>query len=320
LDSLLDKDWRGRGFDQEIDQLITLLQSDRHTASHAHSAQDWTERVRAVCVLQAAWRSYQTRQRVKSLNRAVSSLQRRYRARRRQQQQQQEAQHCEEELRYQVSLRRQRARREFHQRQRQLLHLLPPEQVRSYLAECERCAAVVIQKFWRGFRERRRYNTHTHTPQHTHTHIQQQAARTLQRAVRRFLKKRRALKAPPTPSLWIGQKGLTDSRRAELKRQVEEYIALHPVGVSLSCDPRRVPVMCPCHVTSGVSLSCDPRRVPVMCPCHVSLSCVSLSCDPRRVPVMCPCHVTLSCDPRRVPVMCPCHVTLGMSLSCVPVM
>ncbi|XP_030265055.1 IQ calmodulin-binding motif-containing protein 1 isoform X2 [Sparus aurata] len=224
LDSLLDKDWRGRGFDKDVDQLIAFIQSDKSTAGFSQAS---TEHVRAACVIQAAWRSYRTRRRVKSLNRAVSTLQRRYRARRRQQQQHREAQQWEEELKYQVCVRRQQARREFHQKQRRLLQLLPADQVQSYLQECERRAAVVIQSFWRGFRERRRYN---HTQRHTlrQAHTQQQAARTLQRAVRCFLQKRRAAKAPPITPFWIGQSGLTDSRRAELKRQVEEYVSLHP--------------------------------------------------------------------------------------------
>ncbi|XP_045906660.1 IQ calmodulin-binding motif-containing protein 1 [Micropterus dolomieu] len=224
LDSLLDKDWRGRGFDQDVDQLIALIHSDRGRRSHSQAC---TEHVRAACVIQAAWRSYQTRRRVKSLNRAVSRLQRRYRARRRQQQQQREAQRWEEELKFQVCVRRQQARREFHQKQRQLLQLLPPDQVQSYLQECERRAAVVIQSFWRGFRERRRYNS-THRHALRRTHAEQQAAKTLQRAVRRFLQKRRAAKAPRITPFWIGQSGLTDSRRVELKRQVEDYISLHP--------------------------------------------------------------------------------------------
>ncbi|XP_033471776.2 IQ calmodulin-binding motif-containing protein 1 [Epinephelus lanceolatus] len=218
LDSLLDKDWRGRGFDQDVDQLIALIQSDSRSRP-----QVCADRVRAACVIQAAWRSYQTRRRVKSLNRAVSTLQRRYRARRRQQQQQKEAQRWEEELKYQVCVRRQQARREFHQKQRRLLQLLPPDQVQCYLQECERRAAVLIQSSWRGFRERRRYNNDTQRD----THRRQQAARTLQRAVRHFLQKRQAAKAPPTTSFWIGQSGLTDSRRAELKRQVEEHVRLH---------------------------------------------------------------------------------------------
>ncbi|KAF3856986.1 hypothetical protein F7725_008845 [Dissostichus mawsoni] len=124
LDSLLDKDWRGRGFDQE-----------------------------------AAWRSFQTRRRLRSLNRAVS--------RRRQQRQHEEEQRGEEELRFQVCVRRQQARRKFHQKQRQLLQLLPPDQVQWYLQECERQAAV---------------------------------------------------------------EGLTDSRRVELQRQVDQQVSLLPVG------------------------------------------------------------------------------------------
>lgn len=222
LDSLLDKDWRGRGFDRDVDELISLVQSGEEMSRSEVS----TERVRAACIIQAAWRSFQTRRRVRSLNRAVAALQRRYRSRRRREQQQREVQRWEEELQYQVCVRRQQARRQFHLKQRRQLQLLPPEQVQAYLQECERRAAVVIQSFWRGFRERRRYTLQrTHTD--THTHSQQQAARILQTAVRRFLERRRSAKAPPPGSLWIGQEGLTDSRRAELKQQVEEYVALH---------------------------------------------------------------------------------------------
>lgn len=219
LDSLLDKDWRGRGFDRGIDQLIALIQSEKDVVSQTQGS---SEHVRAACVIQAAWRSYKTRRRVKSLNRAVSVLQRKYRARRREQEQQKEAQLWEEELKYQVCVRRQQARRRFHQKQRQLLQLLPANQVQSYLQECENRAAVVIQSFWRGFRERRHYSS-------TQRHMlrRERAVRMLQRGVRRFLQKRRAAKVPPLPPFWIGQKGLKDSRRAELKRQVDEYIATH---------------------------------------------------------------------------------------------
>uniref|UniRef100_A0A8C2YXU9 IQ motif containing B1 n=1 Tax=Cyclopterus lumpus TaxID=8103 RepID=A0A8C2YXU9_CYCLU len=218
LDSLLDKDWRGRGFDPEVDQLIALIQSDTRRFPQVSLS-----RVRAACLIQAAWKSYQTRRRVKSLNRAVSTLQRRYRSR---QQQQKEEQRWEEELKYQVCVRRQQARRKFHQKQRQLLQLLPPDQVQPYLQDCERRAAVVIQSFWRGFRERQRYNNNNNTLRHTHA--RQQAARTLQRAVHTLVFLRRAAMVPPTTSFWIGQNGLTDSRRAELKRQVEEHVSQHP--------------------------------------------------------------------------------------------
>uniref|UniRef100_A0A8C8JS12 IQ calmodulin-binding motif-containing protein 1 n=1 Tax=Oncorhynchus tshawytscha TaxID=74940 RepID=A0A8C8JS12_ONCTS len=185
----------------------------------------FVECVRAACVIQAAWRSYQTRRRVKNLPRAVRSLQRSFRERRRRRAQQAQAVCWEEELRLQLCVRRQRARREFHQKQLQLLQLLPPGQVQQYLGEVERQAAIQIQRVWRGHRERRNFQ------QRRNTHTQHRAAVVLQRTVLRFLKRRRAEKAPPSLSPWIGPRGLTDSRRAELKREVEEHIALHPSSV-----------------------------------------------------------------------------------------
>ncbi|XP_054882184.1 IQ calmodulin-binding motif-containing protein 1-like isoform X2 [Poeciliopsis prolifica] len=219
LDSLLEKDWRGRGLEQEVDQLIAVIRQEEAASRQSEVS---SERVRAACVIQAAWRSVLTRRRVKSLSRAVSALQRRYRARRRRLQQQEAAQQWEEQLRYQVCVRRQQARRRLHQKQRELLQLLPADQVRPYLEECERRAAVLIQSAWRGYRDRRRYGDALRAEAR-----RQRAARTLQRAGRRLLEKRPAAQAPPPTLLWIGQEGLTDSRRAELKQQVEEHIQTH---------------------------------------------------------------------------------------------
>uniref|UniRef100_A0A8C5DMH1 IQ motif containing B1 n=2 Tax=Gouania willdenowi TaxID=441366 RepID=A0A8C5DMH1_GOUWI len=218
LDSLLDKDWRGQGFDQDLDQLIGFIQSEPGVRS-----QSLDSRVQAACVIQAFWRSYQTRRRIKGLNKAVSSLQRRYRNVRLHRQQQEEAQRCEEELRYQECVRRQQERRQFHMKKRDLLQLLPPDQVQSYLQQCEIRAALIIQSCWRGVRARRQYSVALKEARRREV-----AARTLQRAVRRFLQKCQAVKVPPLPPLWIGQEGLTDSRRAELRQQVDEYIIKHP--------------------------------------------------------------------------------------------
>uniref|UniRef100_A0A3Q4I3Z9 IQ calmodulin-binding motif-containing protein 1-like n=1 Tax=Neolamprologus brichardi TaxID=32507 RepID=A0A3Q4I3Z9_NEOBR len=244
LDSLLHKDWRGRGFDRVIDQLIALIQSEKDGSS---------EHVRAACVIQAAWRSYKTRRRVKSLNRAVSVLQRKY--------------SYIFDLKavcvlftkacslccFQVCVRRQQARRRFHQKQRQLLQLLPADQVQSYLQECENRAAVVIQSFWRGFRERQHYSS-------TQRHMlrRERAVRMLQRGVRHFLQKRQAAKVPPLPPFWIGQKGLTDSRRAELKRQVDEYIATHQ---ECSCLHEEVQLLLLSVLQTGAQQRMEEQRV-----------------------------------------------------------
>uniref|UniRef100_A0AAV2L737 IQ motif containing B1 n=1 Tax=Knipowitschia caucasica TaxID=637954 RepID=A0AAV2L737_KNICA len=216
LDRLLDNDWRGQGFDQEVDQLINIVQSSE--------SMEQTERVRAACVIQAFWRSHRTRRRVKSLRKSVKTLQTKYRSHRQQQQKQQEAKLWEETLRYQVDLRRQQARRNFHLKQRQLLQLLPPEQVGCYLQQCELQAAELIQSQWRGFTQRRRFKRMRE--ERDAQRREERAAAVIQRAVRHFLSRRRSAKIPPS-LFWIGQRGLTDRRRAELKKQVHDYITLH---------------------------------------------------------------------------------------------
>ncbi|KAM6945732.1 IQ calmodulin-binding motif-containing protein 1 [Aplochiton taeniatus] len=183
------------------------------------------ERVCAACVIQAAWRAHRTRRRVRSLPRAVSTLQRSFRERRRRCEERAEAVRRQEEQRLQVCVRRQRARREFHQKQLELLHLLPPGQVQRYLAEVERQAALIIQRVWRGHRQRRAFCTSRHAL------TEHRATVVLQRAVLRFLGRRRTLKAPAPPSPWAGLGGLPDRRRAELQREVDEHLAAHPSSV-----------------------------------------------------------------------------------------
>ncbi|KAJ8388395.1 hypothetical protein AAFF_G00134210 [Aldrovandia affinis] len=218
LDALLKNNWTGKGFDAEVVQLIGILYPG---VNKQEPVQDWSEeKVKAACVIQAAWRAFQTRRRMKKLPRAVSILQRSFRERRRRQEAQSQRQRAEEELKQQVLLRRQRARREFRQRQLHLLEMVPAGQVDRYLGDLELRAAVVIQKVWRGHRERRVFR-------HQKQALQRfKAAVTIQRAVLRFLKRRRAKRHKLSP--WKGPKGLSDARRTELKKQVDEYIALHP--------------------------------------------------------------------------------------------
>ncbi|KAG9349095.1 hypothetical protein JZ751_029415 [Albula glossodonta] len=218
LDSLLKNDWTGKGFDSDVAQLIRTLYPGVNRQEAAEYVSE--EKVRAACVIQAAWRAFQTRKRMKKLPKAVSILQRSFRERRRRQEAQSQKRRAEEELKRQLLLRRQRALREFRQRQLQLLEIVPAGQVDRYLGELELRAAVVIQKVWRGHRERRNFQ------QQRETLRQFKAAVTIQRAALRFLKRLRAKRNKLSP--WKGPKGLTDARRTELKKQVDEHITLHP--------------------------------------------------------------------------------------------
>uniref|UniRef100_A0A8C2BPE6 IQ motif containing B1 n=1 Tax=Cyprinus carpio TaxID=7962 RepID=A0A8C2BPE6_CYPCA len=217
LADLAVKDWRGKGFDSVLDQLIDHLRSDVPWRDTKESSEEY---VRAACIVQAAWRAHQTRKRLKKLPRAVSAIQRSFRDKRRRQQEHTERQRAEEELRHQVCLRRQRAMRQFRQHQLHLMEILPIER---YLGELENKAAVLIQRVWRGHRERRSFQ------QHRYILRQHRAAVTLQRAILQFLKRRRAQRSILTPLK--GPKGLTDSRRTELRQHIQEHISLHPSSV-----------------------------------------------------------------------------------------
>uniref|UniRef100_A0A8C2CDD1 IQ motif containing B1 n=1 Tax=Cyprinus carpio TaxID=7962 RepID=A0A8C2CDD1_CYPCA len=220
LADLAVKDWRGKGFDSVLDQLIDHLRSDVPWRDTKESSEEY---VRAACIVQAAWRAHQTRKRLKKLPRAVSAIQRSFREKRRRQQEHTERQRAEEELRHQVCLRRQRAMRQFRQHQLHLMEILPAAQIERYLGELENKAAVLIQRVWRGHRERRSFQ------QHRYILRQHRAAVTLQRAILQFLKRRRAQRSILTPLQ--GPKGLTDSRRTELRQHIQEHISLHPSSV-----------------------------------------------------------------------------------------
>ncbi|KAG7326915.1 hypothetical protein KOW79_010316 [Hemibagrus wyckioides] len=222
LDDMVQKDWRGKGFDAALKQLLHRLQS-KHPEKHTQAQYSSEERVRAACVIQAVWRAHQTRCRLKKLPRAVSVLQRSFRERRRQKQAETEKRLAEEELRHQVRLRRQRAIRQFRQRQLHLIEILPAEHLARFLGELENRAALLIQRVWRGHRERRRFEQNRyHLRQH-------KAAVTLQRAILAFLKRQRSQRN--LVASWKSPIGLTESRRAELKRQIEDHISLHPSSV-----------------------------------------------------------------------------------------
>ncbi|MGH0170000.1 UNVERIFIED_CONTAM: hypothetical protein FKN15_058112 [Acipenser sinensis] len=212
---LLSKQWTGKGFDRELRQLLDLLYSRTYQQNQSQRLHH------AACVIQAAWKAFQTRKRIKRLRKAVSSLQKSFREKKERQLLLLERQRGEVELRRQLQLQRQRVIREFRQRQLDMLDIVPASLVDRHMQEQERKAVVLIQKQWRGHKERKGF------------HLQKQALKqfkaavTLQRAALRFLEKRR--NASKVLSPWKGPKGLTDARRLELKKQVEEHIALHPV-------------------------------------------------------------------------------------------
>ncbi|XP_006869409.1 PREDICTED: IQ calmodulin-binding motif-containing protein 1 isoform X2 [Chrysochloris asiatica] len=126
----------------------------------------------------------------------------------------------EEDHKLQLQLQRQRAMRLSRELQLSMLEIVHPGDVEKHNQEIEEKSALIIQKHWKGYRERKTFH------QQKQTHMEYKAAIILQRAALTFLAKchkRKELFAP-----WQGFQGLTDAHRVELKQQVDDYVRRHP--------------------------------------------------------------------------------------------
>ncbi|XP_068543585.1 IQ calmodulin-binding motif-containing protein 1 [Anas acuta] len=216
LKVLLSKQWIGKGFDRDLSQLLDLLYLEQSSGK-----KEMQRLHQAACIIQAAWRGFQTRKRLKKLPQAVTILQRSFRAKREQERQHLEKQKEDEALKLQMQLQRQRAMRLFHERQLALLEIIHASQVNKHLQEMEVKSALTIQRFWRGYRARRSFH------QHRQSLKEYKAAVIIQRAACKFLEKQRS-KRPLSP--WKDPKGLTDEQRLALQQKVDDYIKLHPAS------------------------------------------------------------------------------------------
>ncbi|NXD80355.1 IQCB1 protein, partial [Halcyon senegalensis] len=214
LKGLLSKQWTGKGFDRDLGQLLDLLYLEQSSGKGEMQRQH-----QAACIIQAVWRGFQTRKRLKKLPQAVTTLQRSFRAKREQELQHLKKQKEDEALKLQMQLQRQRAMRLFHERQLALLEIIHASQVNKYMEEIEGKSALTIQRFWRGYRARRNFI------QQRQSLKEYKAAVIIQRAACKFLEKRRRRRCL---SPWKDPKRLTDEQRLALQQKVDDYIKLHP--------------------------------------------------------------------------------------------
>ncbi|NXN40269.1 IQCB1 protein, partial [Rhinoptilus africanus] len=216
LKGLLSNQWTGKGFDRDLGQLLDLLDLEQSSGKGEMQRQH-----QAACIIQATWRGFQTRKRLKKLPQAVIALQRSFRAKREQELQHLKKQKEDEALKLQVQLQRQRAMRHFHERQLASLEIIHASQVNKYMEEMEGKSALTIQRFWRGYRARRNFH------QQRQSLKEHKAAVVIQRAACKFLEKRRRRRRL---SSWKDPKGLTDEQRLALQQKVDDYIRLHPAS------------------------------------------------------------------------------------------
>ncbi|XP_034278561.1 IQ calmodulin-binding motif-containing protein 1 [Pantherophis guttatus] len=214
LHTLLSKQWTGKGFDKNLNQLLDLLDAENSSSCGPQKMHQ------AACLIQASWRGYQTRKRLRQLPKAITILQRKFRAKREEELQSLKRQREEECLRQQLQLQRQRAMRLFHERQLTLLEIVHAGQIDKHMHEMKEKAALTIQRYWRAFKARRNFH------QQKRNLKEYKAAVLIQRAVLKFLEKKRR----KAYSLWKQPESLSDEQRISLQQKVESYIKLHPAS------------------------------------------------------------------------------------------
>uniref|UniRef100_A0A8C8SJY2 IQ motif containing B1 n=1 Tax=Pelusios castaneus TaxID=367368 RepID=A0A8C8SJY2_9SAUR len=216
LRTLLSKQWTGKGFDRNLSQLLDLLYSQSYRKGEMQRLHQ------AACLIQAVWRGFQTRKRLKMLPKVVTALQRSFRAKREQELWHLKRQKEDEALRQQLQLQRQTAMRLFHEQQLTLLEIVDAGQVDKHIQEMEGKAALTIQRHWRGYRARR--NGH----QQRQSLKQYKAAVIIQRAAQKFLEKRQRKRK--ALSAWKEPKELTTAQKLAFQQKVDDYIRLHPAS------------------------------------------------------------------------------------------
>lgn len=151
LRSLLNKQETGTEFSQELTQLIGLLSPQIYQEVEDQKLHQ------AACLIQAYWKGFQTRKRIKKLPSAVIALQRSFRSKRTKTLLKLNRQKEEEDLRLQLQLQRQRAMRLSRELRLSMLEIVHPGQLEKYNREMEEKSALIIQKHWRGYRERKKF-------------------------------------------------------------------------------------------------------------------------------------------------------------------
>ncbi|KAM8934056.1 IQ calmodulin-binding motif-containing protein 1 [Pelodytes ibericus] len=214
LQLLLSKQWTGKGFGRELGHLLDLLYSGSYQQEEMQRLHN------AACTIQAVWRAFQIRNQLRRLPKAVTTLQRSFRAKREQEMSRLKRLKEQEDLRQQLHLQRLRAMRGFNEKQLTLLEIVHAGQMNKHIEEVQVKAALEIQKHWRGYRERKNFLRQRLLLK------QYKAAVTIQRAALRFLKKRRKIRDSFSP--WKKVRDLNDEQRLILQQRIDCHIQLHP--------------------------------------------------------------------------------------------
>ncbi|XP_038049435.1 IQ calmodulin-binding motif-containing protein 1-like [Patiria miniata] len=206
--------WTGKGFGRDLKKLLGLLDAGSTQQAEMQRLH------RAAKTIQAVWKGFQTRRQLKKANKAFTRLQKSFREKQVQRDLHAEKERERRELQHQLLVSRRQAIRQTRQKQLDMITAMAPGKVDAYLQMSQIAAAVKLQARWRGIIERRKLGLRQATAK------QVRAAITIQRVVRRFLKRLEEKKREPL--LFRPPPGLTDERRVDLQRTIDQHREAHP--------------------------------------------------------------------------------------------
>ncbi|XP_025084498.1 IQ calmodulin-binding motif-containing protein 1-like [Pomacea canaliculata] len=200
--------WEGWGFERDLKQLFTLLDTGSALKAQTQMKND------AATYIQAKWKGYITRQKLKKANQAFAKFQRSYRIRKAVEEHEMITTKVQTELQRRMLSQRQNLMRQFKEKQLHALEILPADQIEKYLMKEKSKAALKIQTLWRGHRERSQLLIRQQVAQQVHAAIK------IQRAVRRWLEKLEQQQKRQGVPVHFKPAGLTEERRVYLQELI----------------------------------------------------------------------------------------------------
>ncbi|XP_070175320.1 IQ calmodulin-binding motif-containing protein 1-like [Littorina saxatilis] len=208
--------WEGRGFERDLKQLYTLL--DSGSAIRAQMQM----KTEAASYIQAIWKGVLTRRRLLKANTVFAKFHRSYRLKKAKEEHTLLETKVQTELQRRMLAKRQKMMIHLKEKHLQMLEILPADQIERYLMKEKSTAVVKIQTLWRGHRERSQLARRQEIAR------QVRAAIKIQRGVRLWLDRtERQQQKIPTH---LKPSGLTDERRVQIQEIINRRRQEQPTG------------------------------------------------------------------------------------------
>ena len=205
--------WRSHELGTDVEHLFNELEAASITQREVSVVNS------AAIVIQAAWRGYATRMKVKKMQRGIRRFQLLYRRRKAEKAILERKDSRKKNLHNAKRIVTQSSLRSFHEKQMMIVTQLPASEVEHFVQKQTNQAAVKIQSWWRAKTSEKWYRSQKHQRKRTASAI------VIQKAYRTFVQKKRQSVERKASLLYPEIKG---QEREALQKEVAQYRELHP--------------------------------------------------------------------------------------------